>query len=323
MKKVVFLVLVAICATAPSLSAQPYDYAVAGPRESACVVSAILDPSSGLQWIVNGLRGTGGTLANAVAPAPGGGVIAAVPSGDTFRVDSVTPAGAPHILGSAPPGYSPLALVASKAGAIFVLARETAGGETVIVAFGPDGAVTGVLPLPVANAQDIDLAADQCTLFVAANDRVARYNVCTASLLPDFAAGSGMIAVRILPDGGAVVLRGDQAPARFSAAGTLTQTYALPAQTTLSAIAVADAGARVIGATRCTEEIFAIDLATAAVTRLGFDLYELERPTSIVPYTSWTAALGMAHLPTAPTASEMALAVLAAAVACAALLRLR
>jgi len=318
MRQVVLASLVAVVLAVPSLSAQPYDFAVAGPMEAGCRIGTILDPSSRLQWIVDGARATGGPEANVVAPAPGGRVIAAIASGGTFHVDFVSPDGAFERIGTAPPGYTPRSMVAGASGTIYVLAD---GGS--IVAFGPTGAVTAVHPPAIPGANAIDLASDQCTLFIAAGTRVARFNVCTGTPLPDFAAGTAIRAVRILPDGGALVLRDDLAPLRYSPAGVPIQTYPLAADDGLTAITLADGGTRAVGPTRCSEEIHAIDVASGDVIRLGFDLYELELPLSIVPYDAWTAALGAAHLPTVPTVSEVALAALAALLSFAAILRMR
>lgn len=324
MRLAVFASLVAVFLVGSTLSAQPYDFVVAGPLENACRVGAIVDDSILLQWIVNGARGTGRTAGSVVAPASGGRVIAAIESGDTFHVDFVSADGSAQRIGTAPAGYRPLSMAAGDTGAIYVVAHlATDVHQRAIIAFGPTGAVTGVHPLALPDANGIDLAADQCTLFIAAGDRVARFNVCTATPLSDFAAGTGIFAVRILPDGGALVLRVGQAPLRYSAAGAVTQTYPSATDKGLTAITLADGGTRAVAPTRCMEEIWAIDLGSAAVTRLGFDLYELELPRSIVPYAAWTAALGAAHLPTAPTASTTALALLGAMLAVAAVLRMR
>lgn len=60
--------------------------------------------------------------------------------------------------------------------------------------------------------------ADQCTFWIAGDGAIRRYDVCTGTPLPDFRIGSAG-AVRVLPDGGALVL--DGGVRRYSAAGTL------------------------------------------------------------------------------------------------------
>ncbi|HEX6087081.1 MAG TPA: hypothetical protein VF266_21300 [Thermoanaerobaculia bacterium] len=304
---------------------QSYDYVLAGPDESACRFAAILDPAHRINWIVGGARAHGGPEVNAVAAAPGGRVVAAIPTGDTFHVDYVTADGSSQRIGIAPPGYTPLSLVAGANGTVYALAVENASPARVIVVFAPDGTVTAQpLPTSIANAFNMDLAADQCTLFLVAAAGIARYNVCTQTELPLFATGITGVAVRILPDGGAVVARGGNlAPVRLSPAGLPAQTYTLPEPEAVRALAIADGGSRVIAATRCTESIYSIDVATGQATRVAYGLYSLELPRFIVPYLSWTAALGASHTPTVPTAGELALALLATGLAGAALLRMR
>src|SRR5215210_8169995 len=78
---------------------QSYDYVLAGPDESACRIAAIIDPAHRINWIVGGARAHGGPEVNAVAAAPGGRVVAAIPTGDTFHVDYVTADGSSQRIG--------------------------------------------------------------------------------------------------------------------------------------------------------------------------------------------------------------------------------
>lgn len=78
----------------------------------------------------------------------------------------------------------------------------------------------------------MDLAADGCTMFYTSmGAHVKRYDVCTATQLPDFNAealpGGETHDVRVLPDGGVLVSSG-QVIARLNSGGVLTQTYSVP-----------------------------------------------------------------------------------------------
>jgi hypothetical protein len=89
----------------------------------------------------------------------------------------------------------------------------------------------------------------------------------------------------------------------------------------VAAIGLADGATRVLAATYCTEQLVMIRLdngegAVVAETAI-------EGPTSVVAYTSWTAALGSSHIAAVPTASVYALLLLGITVVAAALLRLR
>jgi hypothetical protein len=180
----------------------------------------------------------------------------------------------------------------------------------------------------------IDLAADQCTLYyIEGYGIIKRFNVCTETPLPDFASASAFSTfsvhdVRVLPDGGALVA-GYEALYRFDAAGTLTRTYAV---SRLDAIGLANGGRTAIVSHNCRGrleppdpgapalDLERIDLETGAVTTMQFDH---SGATDIVPYRTWTAALGAHVAEPIPTASEIALVALAGALMFAAFLRLR
>ena len=175
----------------------------------------------------------------------------------------------------------------------------------------------------------IDLAADQCTLFYIEGYRtIKRFNVCAETPLPDFASVLPAYDVRVLPDGGALVAT-HEALLRFDAAGRLTRTYGV---NRLNGIGLANGGRTAIVSHACRGRLEApdpgapeldleqVDLDTHAVTTMQFDHYGA---TDIVPYRTWTAALG-SHVPEPiPTASELALVALAGALMFSAFLRLR
>ncbi len=175
----------------------------------------------------------------------------------------------------------------------------------------------------------IDLAADQCTLYYLHKyTTIKRFNVCTETPLPDFASVFSPQDVRVLPDGG-VLVAAYQAVFRFNAAGALTRTYPVSGA---QAIGLANGGRTAIVSHSCRPRLEAtepgaaeydlerIDLDTGDVTTIQFDHYGA---TDIVPYRTWTAALGSHVAEAVPAASTLALAALGCVLALAALLRLR
>lgn len=309
-----FLLLTLLLAGFPA-AAQPYDAAVAGMSDG-CRFAVHCCPE--VQWIIDGVPAAPSQRQPviAVAAAPGGTVLGLILRDNTFYVARVTPEGASAPVAVGPAGvWTPETLVVARSGAMYVLAHS--GANTVLFAFAANGQLTGTHPMPGAGS--IDLAADQCTLWIAGGSAIRRYDVCTGAPLPDFLAG-GARAVRVLPDGGALVL--DGTVKRYSAAGTLVRTYTFPesSSTVFGAIALAEGGARGFAANLCFEELFSFDVESGASAKVG--RVALDDPSTIVPYLAWTAALGASHVRSVPTLSPALLAALAAFVAIAASLRL-
>jgi hypothetical protein len=85
----------------------------------------------------------------------------------------------------------------------------------------------------------IDLGSDQCTVrYTSEGSLVKQFDVCTNSQLPDFASGlpgSFAYALRILPDGGALVADSQQV-VRLDSSGAITQTYSTPGEQNIFAL---------------------------------------------------------------------------------------
>ena len=80
----------------------------------------------------------------------------------------------------------------------------------------------------------MDLAPDNCTMFyTSVGPNVKRFDMCTATQLPDFNAGAlpGAFThdLRVLPDGGVLVANADVI-ARLDQYGALIRTYAVPGE---------------------------------------------------------------------------------------------
>jgi sugar lactone lactonase YvrE len=134
------------------------------------------------------------------------------------------------LIGSFGGGYdtSPESIVFDNAGNAYV---GQADGSKAVLKFSPSG--SSLDSFTPATGEDrgtdwIDLAPDQCTLYYTSEGTsVRRFNVCTDQQLADLTtalpAGNGY-AVKVLPDGGALVADSD-AIVRLNAAGVVTQQY--------------------------------------------------------------------------------------------------
>lgn len=308
------VVMVLFSLTAFSAAAQSYDAVVAG-RDNTCRISGFNEPT--LQWVIDGTPGPRAE-APAVAAGPNGDVLAGFPSGDSFHVSRIRADGSSTFVLAGVPGFVPESMAVSQSGAIYVLALSTSEPiQQVVFAFNPAGVHTATFS--ATGAYSIDLAADQCTLWMTSTTGIARFNVCTGTPLPAFVTGvAGFSAVRVLPDGGALVLRLGNVE-RYSAAGVRTQTYAIANE--IGAIALAEGGSRAFAASECWDDLLSIDLQSGAVLKVGE--FRIDRPRSVVPYFAWTAALGASHVPAVPAASGPVLALLGLTLVGAALLRMR
>lgn len=263
---------------------------------------------------------------NSLAEAPGGRVFGRRESElvEVLRDATVIP-----LTGYADPDTSHVSMVVGANGTIYLM-QAGLDFPKVLRILEP-GRPLRQITVPATRDVDggIDLAADQCTLYYIDGYRtIKRFNVCTETPMPDFASAISIHDVRVLPDGGALVAA-YEAVLRFDAAGTLTNTYAVSGA---QGIGLADGGRTAIVSHHCRArleepdpgaaelDLERIDLDTGVVTTIQFDHYGA---TDIVPYRTWTAALGAHVAEPIPAASTMALAALACVLALAAFLRMR
>ena len=309
-------------ALAATVKAQPFDAVVAG-HDGGCVpiLPAFSPQLEGLgeePEVVNE-----GVFA--VAPAPQGRIYGLTDDRIVrVRRDSITP------FATIPSTHIATGLVADAQGSIYVLA-SIPGGDRAIDAFQPDGTFRATLPLGGANYDTVvgtapmDLAADQCTLFLVQNrTTIRRFNVCTGTFLPDFATLPDASSVRLLPDGDVLVASANTV-VRLDSTGVIARTYTRPAWTHIGPIVLADGGATLWVAEDACEAATAdaIDLGVGSLVESH--PLDMTNPHSIVPWQAWTAAIGTGGATGAaeiPTASAYALMALAALVAFAAIRRI-
>lgn len=219
------------------------------------------------------------------------------------------------------------------AGNLYVLTDWLTAPPTSLRKYSPAGSLLATYTLAGREPINIDLAADQCTMYVFyvfGAPAIGRYDVCSRTeltdvpIVPDAFADtfSHVRQFRVLADGSLLVPFGSHV-ARIHSNGTVLQTYTVPAAlagTEYAAVALDPTGTSFWLATRGqVPRVFLIDLASGVV-RSG--------PTSIggpveavVVSGERRAALLLAPAPT-PTLSSVGLVALATALLVIAIYRL-
>jgi hypothetical protein len=271
-----------------ALSAQPYDVVVAG-EDGRCFSGT--PPIVPLAEWVSIPRGSRTGVANIQVVAQGSdGRIFAVAQRELVELRS--PTERLH-LGSLPNGWFAQAMSVDRAGKAYVLAASQ-NADIALLLFSPGGTLLLSFPLGKDLYTAMDLAADQCTLFMAATTgAIRRFNVCTGAFETDFASSrwNEITSLRVLPDGGILTIDSSQL-VRYAANGERVQEHEpakLPYVMTLT-----HGGTRALTVTAdCDPFITEIDLDT--LTQKQIAVIQQDLPMSVVAYFGWTAALGDAH----------------------------
>jgi hypothetical protein len=268
-------------------TAQEFDIAVAG-KNWLCGV--------GVPFVRDGVEFSPGGAAeentNILTIAAGGrGRILAGVNGTDVEIVELHPdlTRTPFFAGV--PGSVARALVVDAAGTVYVIA--TAGVAPSLIEISPAGTLVSNQPFPYSPVS-IDLAADQCTLFVAdGTSNVRRYDVCANTPLANFVSlpfGSTGSFLRILPDGGIVVSLSTGNIVRYDAAGTLVRTYDLELYFS-GALALGNGGMTLLAGADCERRVIELDLATGTVLR-EIPQQFVDRARDIVSARGFTAAIG-------------------------------
>jgi hypothetical protein len=259
----------------------------------------------------------------AAVASGGGGRVIAITSGDdlVIEVGVIREGSDPVRLFRGAPGYRGRRLVAAANGTIHVLANNAADTASAIITIAPDGTLVRILDL-AAVAYAIDLAADQCTMFVATESAILRFDVCNGTPLPLFANATSFgpnVSLLILPNRD-VLLQSPGPLRRFDASGALIRTDNIGA---VRSIALSAQGTHLLAANGCAEEVHERELATLADLRTMQYLY-ITADITMVASSAWTAALGASvATETVPALSPMLLGALAILLGMAAFLRMR
>jgi RHS repeat-associated protein len=112
----------------------------------------------------------------------------------------------------------------------------------------------------------IDLASDRCTIrYTSEGSLVKRFNVCTGAQLSDFAGGlHTAYAIRILPDGGAIVADTDRI-VRLNASGSVIQTYDAAGEDLWFALDLGADGTSFWAGNNTTANVYRFDLNSGAI----------------------------------------------------------
>jgi hypothetical protein len=293
-----------------TLSAQTWDAVVAG-NSSFCVP---FDPpllTPGLEWLGDPSENDQPAVER-IAAAPNGRIYGLEAPRDILRVTR----DAAVSFATLPEGHYGLNLVVDAAGNMYVLAA-TGGGTRSIDALEPDGTLRATYLLGGTSFDELDLAADQCTLFILSGDVIRRFNVCTGVFLTDFATVFSASDIGILPDGGVLVAAGAEL-VRLDSSGAETRRYTHPSWTILEALALADGGTTAWVAEEGCAPHTADQINLTSGARIRTHALQMDMPASIVPRNVWTAAIGTGNAPggatAVPTASVWALITLCALV---------
>ncbi|HYI10899.1 MAG TPA: hypothetical protein VEK57_17700 [Thermoanaerobaculia bacterium] len=273
-----------------------------------------------LRW-VDGQTNTSSGQMYVVAATPGGRFIGIrEAAGGTSEVVSVRPDQPPVPLGTVVIDGRPEAMVANAAGELFVVVEQLPTGASHVLRITQTGELLATYPLPTPEGHytGMDLAADQCTLFVSSAGSVVsgfdvgavwRLNVCTGAsdLLIFTTTGEyGFSDVKVLEGGDLLVAEGS-ALVRYTAAGVPVGTIATPGESgePVDHIALTRGGRSAYLSYHCYGPLREWNLGTGTLHG-GLD-YGVDVTTSLIAVNGWTAAFGHISLTDVPTLSEVLL----------------
>jgi hypothetical protein len=261
-----------------------------------------------------------GTDVSTIVPAGEGRIFGLSRQGTQSLVVHVRRGLASQPIATLPAGVTAISLAVGR-DRIFVLTHRPPGSTSAIHVF--DRAGKPLATHEIDPAYGLDLAADQCTLYLDRGAGVlGQFDACTGTAGGTIPINDYLNSFRILPDGGFLTAAGS-ALHRYTASGVLVRTY----ETSLfdiRAMGLARKGdaAWVVDGDICDGgSILLVDLVTGEA--LEDDHTEIEAPTSIVAAHPWTAALGHLAGEDIPALAPAALLALAALLAVAAAAKLR
>ncbi|HEX7831513.1 MAG TPA: hypothetical protein VF787_17790 [Thermoanaerobaculia bacterium] len=250
-----------------------------------------------------------------VAAAPEGRVFAVTESNPARIVELLHPATARRTIGELPQDWAANAMVVDRNANVHILATGKPYGVALFTV-GANGVVRAEYQMSSlyfgsAFPGAIDLAADQCTLFMSdVFGGIRRFDVCEGKFLADFQVSEFLDRrpVRILPDGG--VLYG---LIRYDANGQVVGNLRIRSSLVGMAFALTRGGTRiVIAGERCDPdeesncpsdpligqlEIVEVDVdhpkqIQVPGNEITIGKLTTAQPETIVPLFAWTAALG-------------------------------
>jgi hypothetical protein len=309
MRRLRLAALAVVIAVAISANAQTFDLAVSGVHSQSCCIT----PITFFPIVFNGFEEWANVEAQTIAPGAAGNVYAAERGGSISIVRRGIPSRRFFTRQSPMTVHD---LVVDRAGNVYVFAY--ANGSR-LIAINANGTLRYDIPFDAVAAGG-DLSADQCTLIYARHAAGAgRFDVCTMTPLEPIPGVAGGHTLRILPDGGFVVL--ENGLHRYDASGSLIRTIPRPplVNVNVNALALGEHGRTALIADEemdFTSRVFELDLDSGAVVRTVE--VQLNSVTGIAAYRGWTAALGAlapAPVPSLSTSTLIAFAALLSVIA--------
>lgn len=292
--------LAAVFASAMFANAQTFDLAVSGMHSQNCCIT----PLTFFPIVFNGYAEWADVAVQTIAPGAAGNVYAAELDGSISIVRRGIPS---RRLFTRHKAMTVHDLVVDRAGNVYLFAD--ANGSR-LIAINANGTLRYDIPFETTCGGD--LAADQCTLIYARQTTGAgRFDVCTATPLEPIAGVLPGGSMRILPDGGFVLLANGLH--RYDASGALVRQITLPPFVSGEVLALGENGRTALvdrAEDLYTSHVFEIDLDSGAIVRT-VEL-QLNYITGIAAYRGWTAALGALAPAPVPSLSTYALIALAA-----------
>ena len=294
--------------------AQQYEFAVSG-ADFPCF---ILGPGSEETWFYFPDDAPVASYDTPmIAAGPGGVVFGVRPTSEVVRFTSN---GVPTpffggIAGARVPG-----IAVAPSGRVYL--SVFIEGVAHLAVISPAGAQEAIYPLPGGALPEIlAVAPDGCTVYYATATGIKRINGCTGAPLTDLVALANVRDIEVQPNGELLVAAGQQV-LHYSAAGALIRTvtslvsYGFSAEATVQEVALSNGVLWIVAAQDCETELLRVAFDTGAEVRARFDL-TLTSASGLVINSASAASI--------PTAGEVALALLAFAIAAAGsfVLRLR
>jgi hypothetical protein len=189
-----------------------------------------------------------------------------------------------HSAGAAPSYFdAATAVVFDRDGNSVAALRTTSPARTYLERRKPDGTLLTTVSL-TASAFSIDLAADQCTLYLPGFG-VRRYDVCAGTPLTPLVPAGSFLALTVLPSGDVLTLRTDGVLERYRSDGTRVSSVDAASAT---AMAISADGTFVWvgnwGSVR-RYDLATNTLVAGSTPWIGYS-------TNLVVYGGWTAARG-------------------------------
>lgn len=314
------LLLPALCllAAAAAAAQQPFEAVIAGRRVDGCRILPLV--RQGVEW-VNPDRVEADSDISALASGDGRRVFATV-EGTPYRVVRIEPDGTRTPFFTGPSGFA-LAVTVADDGRVYVLVGGLITGLLRIDRISPAGVLEASV-VAGGGTDGFDVASDNCTIYYGRGTTIRRFDACTGTELPDFATTPQDVTdLEVQPDG-RVLVAVEGSVLLYSAAGALVRTVTTVAAHGLDPSRFTAEEAALRDGTLWVAITNACDTSEGGhLLRLSFDTGAVIS-RDVLSYLNGANSMVIgAAAASIPTLAEMALALLALALAAGGALVLR